>query len=45
MTDLDGIELEFDLSIDNYLKNYKILASAKDLHKRIMEIVSDNLEY
>lgn len=39
MTDLDGVDLEFDLSIDSYLKNYKIIAAGKNLHQPIIEII------
>jgi myo-inositol-1(or 4)-monophosphatase len=39
MTHLDGSNLDFDLSIDNYLRNYKIIATANHLHKPIMKIV------
>jgi len=40
MTDLEGEELEFDLNIDNYLKNYKVVASGKNLYEPIMELIS-----
>jgi len=40
MTDLDGTALEFDLSVDNYLKNYKIVATGNNLYDRVMEIIS-----
>jgi myo-inositol-1(or 4)-monophosphatase len=41
MTDLNGVDLEFDLSIDNYLRNYKVIASGKHLHNEIMKIVKN----
>jgi myo-inositol-1(or 4)-monophosphatase len=40
MTELDGSDIEFDLNIDNYLRNYAVIASASHLHKPIMEMVS-----
>jgi myo-inositol-1(or 4)-monophosphatase len=40
MTDLNGSELDFDLTIDNYLKNYRIIASGKHLHGEIMKLVN-----
>lgn len=39
MTDLYGEELDFDLSMDNYLKEYKILASGKNLLGPIVDLV------
>jgi len=41
MTDLDGDELDFDLSIDNYLRNYKIVAAGTNLYTPVMDIVSN----
>jgi len=40
MTELDGNDIEFDLNIDNYLRNYAIIACGSQLHKPIMDIVS-----
>jgi myo-inositol-1(or 4)-monophosphatase len=44
MTDLEGAELDFDLSIDNYLKSYKILSAAAHLHPLVVDIVQKHLE-
>ena len=39
MTDLEGEDLEFDLGIDNYLKNYKVIATGKNLHDPVMDLI------
>ncbi len=40
MTELDGSDIEFDLNIDNYLRNYAVIACASQLHKPVMDMVS-----
>ena len=44
MTDLDGNDLEFDLNIDDYLRNYKIIATGANLYTPVMEIVANSLQ-
>lgn len=41
MTDLNGVDLDFDLSIDSYLKNYKVIATGKHLHNDIMSLIDE----
>jgi fructose-1,6-bisphosphatase/inositol monophosphatase family enzyme len=41
MTDLNGVDLDFDLSIDSYLKNYKVIASGKHLHNEIIALIDE----
>ena len=40
MTELDGSDIEFDLNIDNYLRNYAVIACASHLFEPIMGMVS-----
>lgn len=40
MTELDGSDIEFDLNIDNYLRNYAVIACASHLFEPVMGMVS-----
>jgi myo-inositol-1(or 4)-monophosphatase len=40
MTELDGSDIEFDLNIDNYLRNYAVIACASHLFEPIMGMIS-----
>ena len=42
MTELDGKEIEFDLNIESYQRNYAIVASGKQLYAPIMELVRES---
>jgi len=39
MTDLYGEEIDFDLSMDNYLKEYKVIAAGKNLLNPIVDMI------
>jgi len=40
MTELDGQDIEFDLTIDNYLRNYAVIACGRNFHESIVGIVA-----
>jgi myo-inositol-1(or 4)-monophosphatase len=40
MTELDGQDIEFDLTIDNYLRNYAVIACGRHFHESIVGMVA-----
>ena len=39
MTDLKGQEIEFDMTPENYLKNYQVVAAGDPLHTRLIQVL------
>jgi myo-inositol-1(or 4)-monophosphatase len=40
MSDLDGQDIEFDLTIDNYLRNYAVIACGRQFHESLVGMVA-----
>lgn len=40
MTDLTGNDIQFEMNLENYLKNYQVVAAGTHLHSRIIQIMS-----
>jgi myo-inositol-1(or 4)-monophosphatase len=40
MSELDGKDIEFDLTIDNYLRNYAVIACGRQFHESIVGMIS-----
>jgi len=43
MTDLSGKEIEFELNLENYLKNYQVVAAGTYLHEPIIKIINHHI--
>ncbi|MBR9997885.1 MAG: inositol monophosphatase [Cyclobacteriaceae bacterium] len=42
MTDLNGRDIEFDLNVENYLKNYQVVGAADNLHEPVIRIIGQH---
>ncbi len=43
MTDLNGDEIVFELNIESYLKNYRVVAAGRYLHEKIIDILIQHI--
>jgi len=43
ITDINGENIVFELNIENYLKNYRVVAAGKNLHKKIIDILIQHI--
>jgi myo-inositol-1(or 4)-monophosphatase len=43
MTDLAGKEIKFEMNIENYLKNYQVVAAAGNLHEQAIQIIGRHI--